>query len=430
MSTVRIWTGHEARLLRLALRLSLRAFAARLGVSERAVSKWERAGREATPWPDNQSILDTALAQAPEGVRQRFTQLMAGLDIGTASSKEDAMRRRALLHTLLAGAGAGLSLPALSAIDQVRQSVDLLMETSSVSPATLAHWERVPYVHALDLETAPPAQLLAEVVADFAELSQLLRQPQTTKVRMTLCRASGQLAQLAGALMSRMGERRDGVAWFRTARLAAHEAGDTVLVAGVAAVSALRSWQSGAVRPALAEAEETRALLAGARTASAGQVRGLLVEARALARTGRTDEARRRLGEARDAFARLSPDDMSNTLFGHTERQHIYTVGRVYVAFGQYDEAERHFDRALPMFREDEYYDLTLIQLDRARHMVAGGAAADGCRHAATTLAALPEELRAGVIHEYRTFVNELPANVRALPATRELRDLVQQRPT
>jgi len=53
--------------------------------------------------------------------------------------------------------------------------------------------------------------------------------------------------------------------------------------------------------------------------------------------------------------------------------------------------------------------------------MVVEGAAADGCQRAVTILAALPGELRAGLTYAYRTFVKELPANVRALPAAREL---------
>ncbi len=70
------WTGHEARQLRTALRLSVRAFAAHLGIAERTVSKWEKAGQDITPWPDNQALLDTCLAHAPDDAQARFTQLV------------------------------------------------------------------------------------------------------------------------------------------------------------------------------------------------------------------------------------------------------------------------------------------------------------------------------------------------------------------
>jgi transcriptional regulator with XRE-family HTH domain len=78
MSTVGRWTGHEARALRLALRLSVRAFAGQLGLAVRTISKWERGGRSTTPWPDSQAILDTTLAQAPDDVKARFAQLVDG----------------------------------------------------------------------------------------------------------------------------------------------------------------------------------------------------------------------------------------------------------------------------------------------------------------------------------------------------------------
>lgn len=67
------WTGQTARLLRtVALRLSVRDFAARLGVPSRTVSKWESAGESRTPRGHMQSILDTALAQADDDARARF----------------------------------------------------------------------------------------------------------------------------------------------------------------------------------------------------------------------------------------------------------------------------------------------------------------------------------------------------------------------
>lgn len=69
------WTGADARRLRkVALRMSLREFADHLGVSDRTVSKWEQAGAARQPRPHMQAILDTALAQADDAAKARFTQ--------------------------------------------------------------------------------------------------------------------------------------------------------------------------------------------------------------------------------------------------------------------------------------------------------------------------------------------------------------------
>lgn len=71
--TVERWTGREAALLRKALRMSLREFAKYLGVAERTVSYWERAGSAVVPRHESQAILDTCLETAGRHAQQRFT---------------------------------------------------------------------------------------------------------------------------------------------------------------------------------------------------------------------------------------------------------------------------------------------------------------------------------------------------------------------
>jgi transcriptional regulator with XRE-family HTH domain len=79
MASVHEWTGLEAAALRQALRLSVRAFAMRLGVAERTISKWEALGAATRPRPDTQAILDTALAQAEPAVHLRFETSLSGI---------------------------------------------------------------------------------------------------------------------------------------------------------------------------------------------------------------------------------------------------------------------------------------------------------------------------------------------------------------
>ncbi|HVV13394.1 hypothetical protein [Amycolatopsis sp.] len=75
-ATAHHWSGREARLLRHALRLSVRAYAAYLGVAARTVAKWESGGTATIPRPDTQAILDTALARADDNARRRFDLLL------------------------------------------------------------------------------------------------------------------------------------------------------------------------------------------------------------------------------------------------------------------------------------------------------------------------------------------------------------------
>lgn len=72
MVTVQRWSGREARLLRDALRMSLRDFAAYLGVSDRTVSNWEGGGASYQPRAESQAVLDTALDRASSDAKARF----------------------------------------------------------------------------------------------------------------------------------------------------------------------------------------------------------------------------------------------------------------------------------------------------------------------------------------------------------------------
>lgn len=76
MATVQRWTGAETKALRQAMRLSVRAFAAHLGVDARLVNKWEARGSSITLRPDTQALMDTALNRAPDDAQTRFTQIL------------------------------------------------------------------------------------------------------------------------------------------------------------------------------------------------------------------------------------------------------------------------------------------------------------------------------------------------------------------
>lgn len=76
MATAPSWTGETASILQTAMRMTNEEFAERLGVSVRTVAGWrERPDR--SPTNVTQQILDTALAQAPQDVQERFTSLVA-----------------------------------------------------------------------------------------------------------------------------------------------------------------------------------------------------------------------------------------------------------------------------------------------------------------------------------------------------------------
>lgn len=77
MDSVSVWTGRSACALQAALRLSNESFAEHLGIAVRTVAGWHQKPI-LKPKSEMQQLLDTALEQAPPGVKERFTQFLAG----------------------------------------------------------------------------------------------------------------------------------------------------------------------------------------------------------------------------------------------------------------------------------------------------------------------------------------------------------------
>lgn len=84
-TTVRQWTGLEAKALRAALRMTMRDFADYLGVGTRTVAKWEARGSDIQPMPQAQAILDTALAKGSSDVQARFAAAVSHSLAGRAT---------------------------------------------------------------------------------------------------------------------------------------------------------------------------------------------------------------------------------------------------------------------------------------------------------------------------------------------------------
>ncbi|GGJ01559.1 hypothetical protein GCM10011581_43450 [Saccharopolyspora subtropica] len=87
MATVQHWTGAEVKALRAAKRMSLKEFAAHLGISERQISNWEKAGKDISPRPVNQAALDTCLSRSDPETQARFAHLV-GDSLVSASQGE------------------------------------------------------------------------------------------------------------------------------------------------------------------------------------------------------------------------------------------------------------------------------------------------------------------------------------------------------
>jgi 3-keto-L-gulonate-6-phosphate decarboxylase len=80
------WSGLEARALREAKRMSVREFAAHLGLNDAAVASWERRGALAQLRYETQQLLDVDLAALDEAGLQRFRLILGQSGTESASS--------------------------------------------------------------------------------------------------------------------------------------------------------------------------------------------------------------------------------------------------------------------------------------------------------------------------------------------------------
>jgi len=152
---IQTWTGAEAKQLRQALRLSIEAFAAQLGLSPLGVAKWEARGATLTPRPETQAMLDTVLSRAGAGERERFWR-------GLADAKESAATPTSLIAALGRHHGQVAPVSSRANAEETERLEYVLTHPSSVDLVTVAHPRQ--RVHELDqrYDQAPSTSLLAD----------------------------------------------------------------------------------------------------------------------------------------------------------------------------------------------------------------------------------------------------------------------------
>lgn len=87
MQVVSTWTGRHADALREAFRMTNESFAAHLGVATRTVAYW-RKRPDMVPVVAMQEVLDSALDQAPEQVKAKFSALLEGDSLSPKTEPE------------------------------------------------------------------------------------------------------------------------------------------------------------------------------------------------------------------------------------------------------------------------------------------------------------------------------------------------------
>lgn len=339
VTAIERWTGCETRILRAALRLSVRAFAEDVGVSPRTVSKWEARGSDLTPRPELQAALDTLLRRASDEDRDRFDR---GIDHEFSSVPID---------PVLVGSRDVAPVPDPGTV--VRKSAAqaaafaLWWEATSAGP----HGVEVIFSElrrlAADYLISEPEPVLVALEMLRDSIFELLRQHQSPMIARELHLAAGYSCVLLAWLGGDLGQLEAASTHAGAGMLFAGTSGSTELEAWVQAVKSKTAFWSGDHRGAVHEASQGLALAptTGVRVLLAAQV------ADAWATLGAEQPARDALAgvtAARDA--RTQADTVGGLLSCSPAREANYVSG-VYQQLGAPDQAVATADEALSLSR-------------------------------------------------------------------------------
>lgn len=340
------WTGRETRLLRKALRLTVRDFADHLGVSPRTVSKWETAGATRTPRPELQAALDTVIQRATDGQRERFEQALRGaaqlpdaaivrpvdwvVDLREPQAAEvseagvrlplvvDGLPMLATLDAqMLAAIGLtvplgrvtapelSLSLPALTPDEHEQLTAARHTPGRYVDASAVAALRRQLEACQADDQAAGPTSTLP-VVLTLLNLIDTEARDVTPEVRCQLLSLGARGAEFAGWLYRDLRDIPRAVLWYDRATAWAQEAGDLPMQGYILLKKSQLAYDE---RQALRVVTLARAARQGP-WRSPIKVRAEVLQqvARGMAMTGASlDDVSRRLDEAQELLAR--PED-------------------------------------------------------------------------------------------------------------------------
>ncbi|MER5201030.1 hypothetical protein ACWD3J_40805 [Streptomyces sp. NPDC002755] len=265
----------------------------------------------------------------------------------------------------------------MSALPDTRQSFDRAL--TGFTPADLSDLEAATESYGYGYQGQAPTRVLADPVADFAEIRPLLDMPQPVATRTRLCRTAGQMAGMAAIVLRDVGSRREAGSWFHTAARAVTESGDQQLHACMLAQEAMVPLNYGAPKAAADLAERARRTAGTAAIAVAALAAA--VAARVYALSGQTEQARGALADADRLMDRLDGGQLADTWFGHCEQKHHVHLSHAWTALGDIGRARESQDRAFVLSAPTSSMTRTLLKLDAATCVYRDGAIPT--RHAA-----------------------------------------------
>lgn len=140
----------------------------------------------------------------------------------------------------------------------------------------------------------------------------------------------------------------------------------------------------------------------------------------------RAEVAKAALHRAGNLLEELADNEINDSAFGYNEAQLHFHCGNAYTHLGDTRAAWQAQQQALALYPETDFLDRALTRLDRTICLARDGDSAGALEYAAATLVPLTDDQREGLIRmRGQEVLNAIPRQQKALPAVRQLRELL-----
>lgn len=346
MQVVATWNGRQADILRQAFRMSNEAFAEHLGISVRTVAYW-RKRPDMVPVTAMQGVLDTALENAPDQVKAKFSAL---------SEEDSDLSRMTVVPE--PSHPEKLNADEQERIRRVIHSPTRLDATTVVNLTNALVGQR----HAED--TIGPDMVIGPMSAQRDVLEALLRNSHGPHVR-GLTQLVANWTTFIGWLHTERHEHSEADAYFEKAEDMADEVGDGVLASTATSYRGYLALLQGRYRAAI------RSTMAAIGTPGAHPTQVAydhLQAAQAYAGLGDVEEARSFLQQASEIVT--TAGDPPESVYWYTEPFLRMNIGLAQYSIGEYSDATDSLRSGLselpPDWAHAEWLDEYRQALDRS----------------------------------------------------------------
>lgn len=423
------WTGAEAKLLRQALRLSVRGFADHTGIAARTLTRWETNDNSARLRPDSQAVLDTTLAQAPADARSRFAASLseAGGSHTASNTASDTMGNALPAASAQSQTSSTVGGPGnlLAELDLTRRRIATGLTQDGTEPRLDVIAERISD-HLAVYTRSSPTEMLRPLLYDIQEVDDLIS---TQRARLDLARLSESTAILAVLIadsLMKLGEISRASYWYNTARAAADDSRDNQLRALVRAQEAMLPYYFGRIERAVDLARSARELSPAPNDTAA---LATAAEARGLAILGDQYGARTAMTAAWDMVESFDPPPADRAFQFDAKRLMLY-ASSTYTHLGDTSHARDVQRQALDKYDpiDGSVIDPALIRLDAAVCAGLDGDIDEACGLVSDTVTTLPEAHRTEIVFaKAKAVVPAIAPRHRSHRSVQELQDLLTE---